>query len=216
MERKVQSLDGLSLSGRVEWRFRLRWAPGGEEFIMPNISPEVLEDPWWRPPYKPPPPLFSATDEDIAASSQPPVPSAPPNFRAATQQPEEPEDHVPTTSKYRQARLVHHEYQFRHHHFRELYESLLPTYLLAPFGKTVRDLSFPRGWLCNICGKVNYQRALRHRYCTSTVCKGKVTVAPYALSLFTMRDPQDRLPVSLPYNTYPSILEPEIASFDGG
>lgn len=31
-----------------------------------------------------------------------------------------------------------------------------------------------------------------------------------------MRDPQDRLPVSLPYNTYPLILEPEIAKFTGG
>ena len=181
-ESMSKTVDDLSLSGEVEWRFRLQWAPGGEEFILPNLDAQILEDPWWRPPYKPPALAYPVAENTWATTPPSEMPARASNFATTTQQPEEPEEHYPTTAKYRQARVSHHEYKFRHHHFRELYESLLPTYLLAPFGKNVRDLSFPRGWLCATCGKVNFQKAMRHRYCTSIACK--VGLQPAIVAVF--------------------------------
>ncbi|KDR80981.1 hypothetical protein GALMADRAFT_222574 [Galerina marginata CBS 339.88] len=196
----------LSLSGHVEWRLRLRWAPGGEEFIMPEVDPKDLEHPWWNPSAD----ANSPSNETVTASVATVLPMIPIPSK-------EPEDDFPTAPHYRQARIAHPEYKFRHHHFRELYESVLPTYLLAPFGRQVRDLSFPRGWFCLECGKINFQSALRHRRCNSAACvKRPSLVEPYAMSLFMMRDPQDRLPISLPYNTFPKFVKKQITSYDDG
>ena len=83
----------------------------------------------------------------------------------------EPESTFDTTPRYREARLSNINYKFRHHHFRDFYHSLVPLPLLAPYGRTVLDSSFPRGWLCETCGKMNFQAALRHRLCSSSLCK---------------------------------------------
>ncbi|KAJ3517007.1 hypothetical protein NLJ89_g771 [Agrocybe chaxingu] len=109
--------------GQVRWRFRLRWAPGGERSIFPKVDKAQLERPWWDPA-----PLRPRKPDDK------PLPSAPPS-----------EDNFPTTLRY-------------------------------------RDPSFK----------------------------------PYALELLLLRDPQDRLPVSLPYNTYPKPMEVTKAKFEGG
>ena len=41
------------MTGRLKWCFRLRWSPGGEEWILPNHDKDLLEHPWWKPPSPP-------------------------------------------------------------------------------------------------------------------------------------------------------------------
>ena len=178
------------MTGRLKWCFRLRWSPGGEEWILPNHDKDLLEHPWWKPPFIPPLEEIVALDRQsirnlvypsapsvsqyILAGSSPLVAST---FESqATSDkgltaPYEPEDTFDTTPRYRVARMSNVNYEFRHAHFRELYHSLVPLQLLAPYGRTVLDSSFPRGWLCEDCGKMNFQAALRHRVCSSSYCK---------------------------------------------
>jgi len=155
------------MSGQVEWRFRLQWAPGGEEYILTNTDPSILEHPWWCPQSEVP---------DASSTHKTAMQSIPDNVpeEHACVFPKEPEDFFHTTPLYREARIVHHEYKFRHNHLNEIYESLLPTTLLAPYGPLVLDNLFPRGWFCLECGKINFQAALRHRKCTNTDCRVSV------------------------------------------
>lgn len=130
---------------------------------MPKTDPPTLEYPWWVPP-----PDTNDVDEEMEEGKSP---GNEPEADAA-QTPTDPEDDFPTTPRYRQARLANHEYEFRHDHYRLIYESLLPISLLAPFGPLVLDSAFPQGWFCTNCGRVNYQAALRHRICaSSSQCK---------------------------------------------
>ena len=178
----------------MKWCFRLRWSPGGEEWILPNHDKGLLEHPWWKPlsPQSMPPleeipsldmqsidnlvfnPPAPGVSQDISARALPLVTST---FNSQTTSnkdltaPFEPEGTFDTTLRYRVARLSNVNYKFRHAHFRELYHSLVPLQLLAPYGGTVLDSSFPRGWLCETCGKMNFQAALRHRMCSSSFCK---------------------------------------------
>ena len=183
------------MTGRVKWCFRLRWSPGGEEWILPKHDKVFLEYPWWKPPspqWQSIPPLeeipsldtqsidnlvFNPTapgvSQDILAYT--PLVASTFESQAASDKdlpaPFEPESTFDTTLRYREARLSNVNYKFRHAHFRELYHSLVPLQLLAPYGRTVLDSSFPRGWLCQTCGKMNFQKALRHRVCSSSFCK---------------------------------------------
>ena len=178
----------------MKWCFRLRWSPGGEEWILPNHDKDFLERPWWKSPspqstlpleeipsldaqsidnliFNPAAPGIS---QEISACTPPLVAST---FESQVTggnditTPFEPESTFDTTPRYRVARLSNVNYDFRHAHFRELYHSLVPLQLLAPYGRTVLDSSFPRGWLCKACGKMNFQAALRHRVCSSSFCK---------------------------------------------
>ncbi|KAF9563559.1 hypothetical protein CPC08DRAFT_705875 [Agrocybe pediades] len=215
------SVNGLgsaksgSLVGHAQWRFRLRWAPGGEEYIMPHRDLKELEHPWWHPPL-PEDAMHESLPQEATAMS------LDDNSGVATMAleyifPKDLEDCFETTPRYRAARLANHEYQFRNNHFSDVYESILPTRLLAPFGPSVLDNLFARGWFCLDCGKINFQASLRHRKCTNSDCKDKPPpVEPYAIPLVLMRDPQDRLPLSLPYNTYPANLRVKLSTFDDG
>ena len=181
------------MTGRVKWCFRLRWSPGGEEWILPNHDKDILEHPWWKPPS----PQSIPPSEEIASDTQsidnlvfnlslpgisqdilartPPLVASTFESQATSDKdltaPYEPESTFDTTPRYRLARLSNVNYEFRHTHFREFYHSLVPLQLLAPCGRTVLDSSFPRGWLCETCGKMNFQAALRHRVCSSSFCK---------------------------------------------
>ncbi|KAF8159232.1 hypothetical protein B0H34DRAFT_702579 [Crassisporium funariophilum] len=193
-ERRVPLSDAGSvnpgmMTGRVQWRFRLRWAAGGEEFIMPECDKESLEYPWWSP----------------APTASPSPPSSPMDIDSDNEG-VECELTFDTTPRYRQARLSHHNYQWRHHPLRDLYHSLVPSHLLLPYGLRQSDASFPKAWFCAVCGRMNYQVALRHRNCPSLFCKDLPACKPYAIELAYLRDPQDNLPISLPYNTYPEPL----------
>ncbi|KAH9479125.1 Protein RCC2-like protein [Psilocybe cubensis] len=204
-----QQGEQQSVSGQVKWLFRLQWRPGGEEFIMPDTDPLTLEYPWWVQRLD----LNKDEKTELEEQNSPDKES----LAEATQTPSDPEDDYPTTPKYRQARVTNHEYEFRHDHYRLIYESLLPISLLAPFGPFVLDSGFPRGWLCANCGRVNYQAALRHRICGSSSCKDKPPSAePYKVELFSMRDPQDRLPIAQPYDIWPKSVEPKVIRHENG
>lgn len=187
-----------SISGRVKWHFRLRWSPGGEEWILPKHDKNLLEHPWWKPP-----PTLSilpleakivslgtqfthnlminhaapGISQEIPAADYftPPLVVSNTEYQSTCDKdrtaPFEPESTFDTTPRYRAARLSNVNYKFRHAHLRELYHSHVPLQLLAPYGRTVLDSSFPRGWLCETCGKMNFQAALRHRMCSSSFCK---------------------------------------------
>jgi hypothetical protein len=184
------------MTGRVKWCFRLRWSPGGEEWILPKHDKALLEHPWWKPPSESSQPIplleeipsldtqsidnlvFNPVTPDVSQG----IPARTPPLVASTFEsqatsdkdltvPFEPESTFDTTPRYREARLSNINYKFRHAHFRDLYHSLVPLQLLAPYGRTVLDSSFPRGWLCETCGKMNFQAALRHRLCSSSLCK---------------------------------------------
>jgi hypothetical protein len=161
---------------------------GGEEWIMPNHDQDLLE----HPPQSIPPleeilssdtqsldklifnPAAPGVSQEVPARTPPQVASTFDSQATGDKDltaPFEPESTFDTTSRYRVARLSNVNYEFRHAHFRELYHSLVPLQLLAPYGRTVLDSSFPRGWLCETCGKMNFQAALRHRACSSSLCK---------------------------------------------
>ena len=171
------------MTGRVRWRFRLRWSPGGEEWILPNHNKDFLEHPWWKPPSpRSLPPLEEIASLDTQAIVLQDILARTPPLVASTFEPQvssendrttpyESESTFDTTPLYREARLSNVNYEFRDAHFRERYHSLVPLQLLAPYGHTVLDTSFPRGWLCETCGKMNFQAALRHRVCSSSFCK---------------------------------------------
>lgn len=189
-EPSLEDYSGL-LIGRVKWRFRLQWSAGGEEWILPNYDKNLLEHPWWKPPPPPsiPPLDIQIPSEDTQSTVINPVapgvsqevpggePFTPPLSQSSGDQdlilisPFEPASTFDTTGRYRVARLSNVDYKFRHAHLRERYHSLVPLTLLAPYGHTVLDSSFPRGWLCEHCGKMNFQAALRHRMCSSSFCK---------------------------------------------
>ena len=200
------------ITGRVKWCFRLRWSPGGEEWILPNHDKDILEHPWWKPPspqsiphleevasldtqsihnlvFNPSPPGVS---QDILART-PPLVALTFESQATIDKDltaiYEPESTFDTTPRYQVERLSNVNYKFRDAHFRELYHSLVPLQLLAPYGSTVLDSSFPRGWLCETCGKMNFQAALRHRVCSSSFCKVR-------LVFLADQDFQSRLPGS--------------------
>lgn len=182
------------MTGRVKWCFRLRWSPGGEEWILPNYDKDLLEHPWWKspspqniPPLEDIPSLDTQSIDNLIFNPAAPgvskeIPACTPPLVVSTFEsqatgdndltaPFEPESAFDTTPRYRVARLSNANYKFRHAHFGELYHSLVPLQLLIPYGRTGLDSSFPRGWLCKTCGKMNFQAALRHRVCSSSFCK---------------------------------------------
>ena len=162
---KVSKVPNGCSVGQVQWRFHLEWAPGGEEIILPDHPKDSLDWPWWNEKAKGPP-LSVAPETPTAQEAET---RDMPSQNAA--QADEPENRYPTTSKYRQARMSNHEYKFRHCPLSEAYDSVVPEQVLAPFGRQHSDRVFPRGWLCTKCGRLNFQQALRHRKCPSSLCK---------------------------------------------
>lgn len=183
----------------MNWRFRLQWSPGGERWILPEHDRNLLEHPWWKPPPLSIPPLEAripsldtqstgnmtisrvapSLSQDISATEHftmlPVVVESNSESQSMHNEdrttPFEPESTFNTTPRYQAARLSNANYEFRHAHLGELYHSHVPLQLLAPYGNMVLDSTFPRGWLCETCGKMNFQAALRHRVCSSSFCK---------------------------------------------
>ncbi|RDB27915.1 hypothetical protein Hypma_002236 [Hypsizygus marmoreus] len=77
---------------------------------------------------------------------------------------------------------------------------------LNPLHSRESDETFPPGWFCVDCGKLNYQTTLRHRWCTSSFCKDKPPAVGYALSLGQVRDLHQSGVMSHSYNEYPVAM----------
>ena len=97
---------------------------------------------------------------------------------------------------------------------------LLPLPLLAPFSAySIVAGTFPAGYFCMACGRVNVQRFLRHRHCESAACdlrtgrQGETRWADNALFISTHK----RSTTVYPTNNWaaPTTAEPETAFEDG-
>lgn len=203
------------ISGQVRWRFRLLWSPGGEEGVWPKRT-EELNYPWWSLPVSMQKGVTSVIKDDKDDKELPP----------------DPEDGFPTTLQYRELRQQNPEFQWRFQPVQELYHYLFPPHLLMPFSAQTSDLNFPRGWICPTCGRMNFQKAMRHRKCPGSQCKVKYSFSinyfdcswtaknskpvSYYLDLFLLRAPQDRLTLSLPYNVYPHAVTVKRITWEEG
>jgi len=148
------------IKGNVEWKFRLQWTPGGEESLKHSHVHDfhTLGYPWWAPLPSQLPTRGVGYPQQLQVELNPILKR-------------DSEDQYSTTPKYRIARTCHPDYKFRDRPVGELYSNLLPLSLLAPFGPSAMDTTFPRGWYCISCGKLNFQASLRQRKCSSSLCK---------------------------------------------
>ena len=144
------------ISGQVRWRFRLLWSPGGEEGVWPKRT-EELNYPWWSLP------MSKQENENATPVSK--------SDEDDKELPPDPEDSFPTTEQYRELRKQNPEFQWRFRPMQELYYYLFPPHLLMPFTAQMSDANFPRGWICSTCGRMNFQKAMRHRKCSGLQCK---------------------------------------------
>ncbi len=129
---------------QVRWKFRMRWEPGGEAWQI--CERDNLSSPWWSPGLEP---------QGLSAVPQPDL--------------EDSDDE--STIMYRTARRKNPTFARRHCFFNQAFFSVLPLHLLAPVLTEIPDSAFPRGWLCEDCGKLNFRYYLRHRRCSSSYCK---------------------------------------------
>ncbi|KAJ7777469.1 hypothetical protein B0H16DRAFT_1712470, partial [Mycena metata] len=177
------------LSGRVKWEFKLQWSPGGEEELgLPSDTLEAeVAAPWWLP--------QSTRTENVVAE-----PSSPSNF---------PDDDL-SAPEYKRQRLRSPNYAFKDTPIAHRCPSILPLHLLVPHNDDT-ELGFGpieerRGWYCEECGKLNRVMQMRHRRCSSLLCRSKKSewaVGGYSLPLESIRSPQDKMPVYLPTTTLP-------------
>jgi hypothetical protein len=129
---------------RVQWRLRMGWEPGGEDWQV--SARHSLSSPWWNPMLK---------VQGLSASSQPDR--------------EDSDDE--STIRYRFARRESLNFVRRHCFFNQAYFSVLPLHLLAPVNVEIPDSAIPRGWHCQSCGKLNFRYYLRHKRCSSSYCQ---------------------------------------------
>ncbi|KAF5316310.1 hypothetical protein D9619_006834 [Psilocybe cf. subviscida] len=189
---KASKLANGLCAGQVQWRFHLEWAPGGEEIILPSHPKGSFDWPWWNEEVKDATP--SAAFE-TSVSSEAETQETSPNDGAQT---DEPEIRYPTTPRYRQARIANHEYKFRHCLLSDAYDSVVPEQVLAPFGRQHSDRVLPRGWLCTKC------EIFKSRRPVNLLQDEPAPTDPYYYDLYWIRDPQERLPLNYPRNTYPT------------
>ena len=196
------------LCGRVQWKFRLRWVPGGEEWHFTPQDPRAFEYPWWIK-YGTKPEQFPLPLESVSGE--------------AKERNVELEAEFKTTAKYWHERQHSSSFKTRHFHPREMWTSILPTSLVArTFGPGYSDAYFPRGWVCESCGRINFQSSLRRRRCPSKPCEvGRASlqnapefdliffqkkddlVGPYSVDPLSSRDLYDSCPVHEPANIAP-------------
>lgn len=168
------------ITARVQWRFRMNWEPGGEDWQ--TVENDKLSSPWWN---------TSLKARGLSVMPQPDMDDS----------------DEESTETYRLARRHNPNFDRRHCVFSQTFFSVLPLHLLAPMHVEMPDSSLPRGWHCQDCGKLNFRYYLRHRRCLSPYCQSKPNQSEgegYAIELDRMRDPQDNLPLSLPLNELPS------------
>ncbi|KAG6887728.1 hypothetical protein C0992_010948 [Termitomyces sp. T32_za158] len=231
---KMSGMEGEEfVSGRMEWWFRFRWVPSGEEV---EAQPEgSIVRPWWSPA------SGSLSDSPSFPTSTPPTLSDP-NVTQPTTVPGVPthsekdqgkdrNENKPTTPCYLARRSSHPNYAL-------LVVQGLPVHLAYHFllPQTVRggeagdvDGGLPKGWWCRRCGRVNFRRFLRGGRCLSLRClaagagagggggdatgggEGKAeregeVQGGYAIELGQLRDPQQSGVLSHPANVFPAHM----------
>ncbi|KAF9456067.1 hypothetical protein BDZ94DRAFT_1276582 [Collybia nuda] len=167
-------------TGRVEWCLQCEWAASAQESDPSNLfyRPEA----WWAP--------QRGKGKERAKSDG-----------------DDGETDTESSETYRIQRAAHPNYKYRRTAVQHGFESPLPIHVRAPDRPGLPDELFPLGWHCTSCGKLNFRATLRHRTCSSSFCKERPMPESYALPLWFLRDPQQRLPVPMPYNTYPNGVD---------
>lgn len=149
-----------TVTGRVEWRFWMRWGASGEEWKEAEEAGQDIVQPWWSGDRKG---KGKAQDDD-------------------------PGDEW-SARRFRKARKENPNYRFKEMPMNELCWGVLPISMEVVgrrksrgegegedgnewgwWGWGLADESFPSGWHCADCGKVNYQVMFRHRKCSSSFC----------------------------------------------
>ncbi|KAG6810943.1 hypothetical protein H0H92_009684 [Tricholoma furcatifolium] len=187
-ERRVHDSDGSGsgtsrvgvdeevVSGRMEWRFRCRWVPSGEEYdaykyrnvdVNANPTPTPIDPrPWWSP--SPPNPAQSLLNTSSTPGSDPSSTSLLTSTSTSTS----------TSQRHLSLRLKHPNYpllgappphEFPH---RLAFHWLLPDTIRCGLSGDV-DGGLPSGWHCEQCGRVNFRALLRHTECVFCT-KGRV------------------------------------------
>ena len=152
-----------TVTGRVEWRFRMRWGASGEEWKEAEEAGQDVVQPWWSGDRKGKGKAHNGDSGDEWS-----------------------------TRRFRQAREKQLNYKFKEVPVKELCWGVLPIWMEVVgrrgsggeeserrgedsegwgwWGWGLADESFPSGWHCADCGKVNYQVMFRHRKCSSSFC----------------------------------------------
>ncbi|KAH0583236.1 hypothetical protein H2248_011116 [Termitomyces sp. 'cryptogamus'] len=221
------------VSGRMEWWFKCRWVPSGEEV---EAQPEGnVVRPWWSP-----------SPSLNGSSSSPTVPHAPsvPNTTrpstvldtstnsTTTDLTSTAPTDTPTTPRYLTRRCEHPNHKLLIEDKLPLhwaYHHLLPPALRGGEAGDV-DGDLPNGWWCRRCGRVNFRRFLRGGRCVGCVGargrgvgrgaggdggeergeegergEGEIQ-GGYAVELAQLRDPQQNGVLSHPANLFPEMM----------
>ncbi|KAJ2936980.1 hypothetical protein H1R20_g87, partial [Candolleomyces eurysporus] len=230
----------------VEWKFRLEWSSGGEDILKQKHSDWDLARPWWTipqtvrqgtsTPCQSDPPETVAQDLPIPpntqqCSSSPETATVPsqstssstpnPTHEAESGSKEDNSDSSPpkidTPQIYLHLRKAHPTYGVEHTLIESGFYSLIPESLLSHFTPSLSNESFPSGWFCTACGKVNFQAAMRHRKCSGLVCsKGPGPTLSYAQELSDIRGIFSESPSCLPFNDYAQDVRGSSTSWNNG
>ncbi|GLB41419.1 hypothetical protein LshimejAT787_1000190 [Lyophyllum shimeji] len=224
-----KTLEPGHVAGRVEWRFRCRWVPSGEEVGGPEAGSSDADSS---------PSSSSASASSDGQSVRPwwsPTPSSPSTTNT--------DDHAYTTPRYLARRKAHPNYELLLEvPLHEAFHSPLPDFVRASpgDGDGDGDGDIPSGWWCKTCGRCEARRRRKAKG------KGKEKAPPpppllpppdawvekkdgeeeeeerdgeegYAVGLDRLRDPQQTWPLSHPCNTYPAdVVEGTVAEWDDG
>jgi hypothetical protein len=98
---------------------------------------------------------------------------------------------------------------------------LLPLALLAPFSEISTMFgTFPLGYYCTSCGRINFQRFLRHRICEGATCNFRTEPEPetsWAVSAFSTHDRKIASAKIVPDNNWAApTTEGPATAFDDG
>lgn len=132
-----------------QWKFRVRCIAGVEPTSRAIAG--VSLSPWWLPPLTPTNPATIDNGEGTLAASE-----------ALNQ--------LTTPLLYLQAQETHPNYPLQDLLSRDASAPLVPNALLVELRSCQSDETFPTGWLCPACGKINFQLAMRHRQCSGSAC----------------------------------------------
>ncbi|KAG6844806.1 hypothetical protein H0H87_003632 [Tephrocybe sp. NHM501043] len=175
--------------GTMEWRFKCRWVPSGEEVEACEANTNgkgkgregalsATIRPWWSPSHSL---LATATNLDSLKSSTDPSPNIDGDIDTSSQ-------------RYHRARLLHPNYRLLlTQPLHEAYHHLLPPPLRGGAAGDV-DGALPAGWWCTSCGRVNFRGCLRHWRCVCGFASSGVSGAGADSSLdpyFTYTAPSE-------------------------
>ncbi|KAL1715114.1 hypothetical protein EV715DRAFT_294465 [Schizophyllum commune] len=228
-----------SASTDVQWTATLRWMGGGEQFL----GHEDLRHPWWVPTCLEQLPTPAPTPTTVDSSELPSAMTISPHsepFAVGT-------DDLPSDSMTAMARTwfsylppaamtVFPDDRDPETSVSEDDRGVYPSSFVPRVGHSLSDDTFPSGWCCRRCGRINLQLCMRRRQCVSATCMAAdaaltkdehtspdltpaATVrasAGYSLRLDDVRDPRDTIPLAQPVSVYPSGVQSFMAEAEDG